>query len=61
MWRDTVTFNAKQRAESLGKLCQLLKFMLVFVFFYAKMLKLLKIMKIMSCGTSEGINCFDLI
>ena len=50
MIRHTVTFNVKRRAENLGKLSQLLKFMLVFGFFYAKMLK---IMKIMPSGTPE--------
>ena len=55
MIRHTVTFNARLRAENLEKLCQLLKFMLVFVF-YAKMLKILKIKKIIPCGTPDFIS-----
>ena len=51
--RHIVTFNAKQRAENLGKLWQCLKFMLVFD---VKMLKIMNIMKIMQSGTPEYVQ-----
>ena len=51
--RQIVTFNAKQRAENLGKSWQWLKFK---VAFDAKMLKTTSIMKIMQSGTPEYIQ-----